>query len=112
MHVACCTLSLTFPDVPVRGWAHLIIKFWCLASTHTRQGTRFWSDTVGTIDRQTEGADGQTDGADRQTEGADGQTEGADRQTEGADGQKEGVDRDITDRQRDGWRYRNRPSSQ
>ena len=40
----CIILLLTFPDVPVSGWAHLIIKFWCLASTHTRQGRRFCSD--------------------------------------------------------------------
>ena len=42
-YVCMYVLLLTFPDVPVRGWAHLI-KFWCLASTHTRQGRRFCSD--------------------------------------------------------------------
>ena len=83
MHV--CMLSLTFPDVPVRGWAHLIIKFWCLVSTHTRQGTRFWSDTAGAIDRQAEEVDRQIEGVDRQTEGVDRQIEGVDRQTEGVD---------------------------
>ena len=72
-------LSLTFPDVPVRGWAHLIIKFWCLASTHTRQGTRFWSDTAGVIDKQAEEVDRQTDRGSGQIDGADRQTDGADR---------------------------------
>ena len=66
-------LSLTFPDVPVRGWAHLIIKFWCLASTHTRQGTRFW------IDRQAKEVDRQTEWTDRQRERTDRQRERTDR---------------------------------